>query len=380
MELKADLRKTSVSFEQLGRLVEERALYAIVDSVNCPRVPEKMIRLSGEKALSLYAGTPFEAYTAVVPWLTSLDAELLDWLVNDLWLKPWGILVFSRASLPDLFQHFRRFWAARMPNGTSAIFRFQDPRILPIFLASDEAAHCGFWNGIAAYGWSDGDAAAMVKRPEAIAQMQHYPNREGMEISASLVHALESRQMQGFIERCIAYLNSMETVLPADRCAFFESVLRYARSVGIVAELDLVRFIKMVLTWKELRSIAVVREILANPEVSGTDKVDLLCELAAFGSFEQRSGQQRGLDPESNARAGQRLLDELVNDKEFLSCHSDGPLTMSQADTRWRKVWVRLYCEEVAKRAQVTRVPVGLGLSFPVAPPPDIDFAARRAA
>jgi hypothetical protein len=129
--------------------------------------------------------------------------------------------------------------------------------------------------------------------------------------------------------------------------------------VGINLELDMLRFMQLVLGWKGMQAITPIREILTYPEVSGTDKVDLLCEMAAFAGFGPDPLRIVGLDLEANAKALQKFLDAHLNDKQFLQTRSDGTLTMSPADTRWRKEWLRYYNEEVARRAQVAQVPVG---------------------
>jgi hypothetical protein len=358
METTSDILKTAISLKQVGQLVDERAVYAIFDSVGAPRVPEKMHALAAERALSLFLGTPFESYTAVAPYLASLDPELLDWTRRELWQEPWGILVFSRTPLVELFHHFRRFLTARMPDGNSVFFRFQDPRILLAFLRSAEATSFGFWNGVAAYGWSDGESVVMVKCPRGIAQNQ--PSQQGnLAFSNELMSSLGKTQLQNFTDRCTKYFEMTGISLPAERDAFFQSILKYGSSVGIKLEIDLLRFMQLVLGWKGMQSIAVVREILSYPAVSGTDKVDLLCEMAAFGGFASSPADAPGLDRSAHRQALTEFLRKHQNDAQFLRVHPDGILTTQPADTRWRKEWMQLYCEKVASLAQVTNVPVG---------------------
>jgi hypothetical protein len=359
MEATNDLPKTAVSIEQVSRLIEARAVYAVFDSVGVPRVPAKMQALASGRALSLFLGTPFESYTAVAPYLASLDPELLDWTRRELWQGPWGILVFSRAPLDELFQHFRRFLTVHMPNGQSAFFRFQDPRILPTFLQSAESRDLGFWNGIAGYGWGEGESVAMVKCPEGAVRNPSSPQHREPSLSPELMRSFGKTQLQNFIDRCIKYFEIAGTALPPDRDAFFQSILRYAGSVEIKLEIDLLRFMQLVLGWKGMQGIPVIREILTYPGVSGTDKVDLLCEMAAFSTLGPLRVPGAGLNPDANAKAGKRFLEDHLNERQFLQAHPEGALTMSQADARWRKEWVKLYTEEVAKQAQVTRVQAG---------------------
>ena len=355
----SDFRKTTVSLDQVSRFIGERAAYAVFDSVGAPRIPEKMYKLGTQQALSLYAGSPFESYTAVAPYLAILDQELFDWIRGEIWEEPWGVMIFTRSPLDLLFEHFRRFLTIQLPNGESAFFRFQDPRILPVFLESAEAQSSGFWNGIAAYGWGQDDAVVIVKRPESIAETSANAPSGKLVFSTDLMRSLGKAQLQDFIDRCAKYFESCDTALPADRDAFFHSILRYAGSVGIKLEIDLLRFMQLVLGWKEMQSMPFVREILTYPEVSGTDKVDMLCEIAAFSTLGSAHQQSAGLNLEANAKASQRFLDEHLNDKQFLQDHPDGALTMAHSDTHLRKDWLKIYNEEIATLAKMTRVQVG---------------------
>jgi hypothetical protein len=359
MEATVHLPRTTVALELINQLIQQRSVYAIFDPVGAPRVPEKMHALSSERSLSLFQGTPYESYTAVAPYLASVDEELFEWIRKGLWAEPWGILLLSRSSLGELFNVFRRFITVRLPDGNACFFRFHDPRILSTFLDAEESARYEFWNGISAYGWSADDAVTLVKRPDGMAASAGEVPVSEVALSPELMNSLGKAQLKSFLDRCSKYLEGNGVTLPANRGMFFQSVFLYARSVGIVLELDLLRFLHLILGWKGMQSIAVVREILSYPEVSGTDKVDLLCELAAFAGMGPEPLRIAGLDMEANAKALQRFLDEHVNDRLFFEKHHSGALTMSIEDTRWRKEWVNYYCEFVSERAKVTRVPVG---------------------
>jgi pyruvate-formate lyase-activating enzyme len=94
----------------------------------------------------------------------------------------------------------------------------------------------------------------------------------------------------------------------------------------------------------------------------GTDKVDLLCEMAAFGGYASSPADAPGLDREAHRQALIGFLGKHKSDAQFLRAHPDGRLTTRPADARWRKEWVQLYSENVASFAQVTNVPVGSAL------------------
>jgi len=111
------------------------ALYAILDACDEPCVPEK-VRELGDRAVSLYRGAAEQDYVAIAPYLAIVDEDLLSWIVNQLWAKPWGVLVVAPVDLASLRKHFRRFLIVEDPDGKQMYFRFYDPRVLPMYLAT----------------------------------------------------------------------------------------------------------------------------------------------------------------------------------------------------------------------------------------------------
>lgn len=317
----------------------------------------KLCRLGADCALSFFGKTSFDAYTAVTPYLVRLDNDLATWIGRDLWQQPWGILIFSKATLEALFQHFRRFFYVRAPDGNSYFFRFFDPRILPVFCSSADALAYGFWHPIEAFGWSQGETAALARWTSDVPPSPDLAQK--VTLSPELMHNFEKMQLQNFLDRALAYLHAMGVELPGDPAAYVQSLLRYAVSVGIENEVDLVRFLVLVSGWGEMPSIDAARDILSYPELPGSDKVDLLCEMAAFGGYSSPPAEAPGLDREAHRQALKEFLEKHRSDARFLRIHPDGSLSLRPADARWRKEWVQLYCDKVAARAQVTFVPMG---------------------
>lgn len=353
----SSIQRSAVTFEQLRQLTEQGSVSAIVDAIGDPKIPEKMCRLQGQ-AFSLYARTRFESYSAVAPYLIRLDRDTLGWIKSALWGNPWGIFVFSRSATPELIGHFQRFLIARICDAEPRFFRFYDPRILNVYLASADCLQYGFWNGIAGYGWSEGDGVAVANPPEPLSSIQP-PSATEIAFSAVLIRSFEKAQLESFIGRCIAYLQRLEVPLPQHCETFLDSSIKYAGSVGITSELDVVRFILLILNWKEMRSLVAVREILNYPEISGTDKVDLLCEIAAFSDSENVGPLRQGLDSGAFAKALERVIEKHLHDPLFVKTHECRGLTLSPEDTRWRKEWTDYYKEEIGARAQVTHATVG---------------------
>jgi hypothetical protein len=351
------VKQITATFDQVLRILAERSVFAIFDLAGEPAAVQKLNALPANRALSLFAGTRFDAYTAVSPYLARLDSDLAAWIGRDLWQEPWGVFIVSEAALEPLFLHFRRFLHVRTADGNPFFFRFFDPRILPTFLDSADAKAFGFWHQIVAFGWSQGEVATLARwtgDPPAAPDPAHR-----VTLSPELMRNFQKLQLRNFLDRALAYLTANSAEMPTDPLPYVQSLLRYAVSAGIENEVDLVRFLLLVCGWKQMTSIAAAREILSYPELPGTDKVDLLCEMAAFGGYASSPADAPGLDREAHRLALVEFLGKHKNDAQFLRVHPDGRLTIRPADARWRKEWVQLYSEKVASLAQVTNVPVG---------------------
>ena len=333
------------------------SVFAIFDLAGQPATAQKLNALPADRALSLFSGTRFDAYTAVAPYIARMDSELAGWIGRELLAAPWGILVVSEAPLESLYRHFQRFLHVRTADGNPILFRFFDPRILPTFLASADAQAFGFWHQIGAFAWSGGESAALARwtgDPPPAPDLS-----QSVILSAELMRNYKKLQFKNFLDRALAYLALTGADLTPDPQAFVLSLLRYAVSAGIESEVDLVRFFLLVCGWKQMPSIDAAREILSYPQLPGTDKVDLLCEMAAFGGYASSPVDAPGLDREAHRQALIEFLGKHKSDVQFLRAHPDGRLTIRPADARWRKEWVQLYSEKVASLAQVTNVPVG---------------------
>jgi hypothetical protein len=360
MESLNSLKHSTVNADQMGRLIECGIAYAILDGAVAPSIARNMLaRRDDNEALSLFEGTPYRDNWAVAPYLVRLDQPVFDWIGKELAGQPWGIVLCSGRSHRELFLHFRRLITLDLPDGRPSVFRFYDPRVLPAFLGSREAKDCGIWNGISALGWEDGAAITMAKPPADGPADRATSTSAKVLVSPELAKTLALGQATDFTKRCRAYLEKLGVPLPDDPGAFIESVLKSAKSRGIAAEVDVVRFAHLLLGWKEMKSIPAAREVLTYPELAGSDRVDLLCEMAAFSVPRPKPPESFGLDVDAMEQATAQFLAQHEKDKRFQRMHPDGVLTMGRSDTRWRKQWIRLYTQQVATRAKVTDVEVG---------------------
>lgn len=135
---------TESSLDALMHVFREKPgqLYAILDSCDEPRVPEKTRELGAERAVSLYRGSVEQDYADVAPYLVSADESLVQWIEENLWNDPWGIFMFAATDLVSLRKHFRRFLTVEDPDGKRLFFRFYDPRVLKDYLETCDDEEC----------------------------------------------------------------------------------------------------------------------------------------------------------------------------------------------------------------------------------------------
>jgi hypothetical protein len=150
-------------------LVSQPKIYAVLDSVDEPEVPERVVEW-GERCTNLYIGAAERDYWAISPYLLWMQGNDLDWILTNLQPDSWGILAESGEDLKSLKRHFRRFLTVKEGNsGRSLLFRFYDPRVLPVFLESCSAEQArAFFGPIRTfYFFTDPDTAWQATLSEA---------------------------------------------------------------------------------------------------------------------------------------------------------------------------------------------------------------------
>ncbi len=149
----------SVACFELGEFADQGQLWTIVDACNQPLVPPKMYEIGEAKAVSLYQGEAEYKYAEVAPYLAHVDRSLLDWILSDLWAKPWGVFAVVKSDLETLRRHFRKFLMVKDPDGGKMYFRYYDPRVLRVFLPTclDEELEKLF-GPVQAYGVGEPDS------------------------------------------------------------------------------------------------------------------------------------------------------------------------------------------------------------------------------
>jgi hypothetical protein len=133
-----DLQSTKGKRNALSVLRTQEGLYAVLDTARSERILT-LLRESVEEHRSLYEGPHGAALADVAPYLVQLPkgSTLLESLVQEGWGKHWGVYITSMSSLLETRRHLRKFLMVDLEgNDGRFYFRFYDPRVLQIFLAT----------------------------------------------------------------------------------------------------------------------------------------------------------------------------------------------------------------------------------------------------
>lgn len=137
-----NLIRREATLVELRTIADHGHLFAVIDACDLPAVPCKVDELGHARAASLYLGTAEEMYSAIAPYVFAVDRTVLDWIVTELWGKPWGFFSVAESNLEAIRRHFRRFLLVQAPSGEHLYFRFYDPRVLEDVLDLPASSEC----------------------------------------------------------------------------------------------------------------------------------------------------------------------------------------------------------------------------------------------
>jgi len=113
-------------------------LFAIIDGAVNVTIHEKIVStlLINDRA-NLFQHTPFYNVKDAAPYLIRVKmSEAIVSMFSDIWGTSWGVFLYSNASINKLSQHLTEYLIVKDPLGEQLMFRFYDPRILPVFIES----------------------------------------------------------------------------------------------------------------------------------------------------------------------------------------------------------------------------------------------------
>jgi len=289
------LNAQATSLEQLRRFAEAGFLYAVLDSTDRPKVPQKALEL-GERAASLFRGSPDENNWAVAPYLVEVDSAVLDWIVEHLWQEPWGVFIMSKADMELLRNHLRRFLMVELPDGERWFFRFYDPRILKAYLPSCNRWELErFFGPVRAFTLLDQETSALwiVQRTQAAKALD--PNTIDTDPTTTLWWAIRGEQMAALsqtpettlCDRMVArllqiYPEYLQQVTFSDFRHAVSGWISQAAQWEITAEPDVEQYLRLCVCYEEMRDPSRYQsllEALTWPGRSAGEKIARLQEL-----------------------------------------------------------------------------------------------------
>ena len=142
------------------------SLFALLDAARDPGVLA-VLRESDQPYQSLYEGTQADDLAEYGPYLVSLDGggQFLERLIAAGWGRSWGVYLASRADFATVRHHLRRYLTVEIPGASTALFRFYDPRVLRLFLASwtPEERSC-FFGPVARFALEDAEGSVTPRQ------------------------------------------------------------------------------------------------------------------------------------------------------------------------------------------------------------------------
>ncbi len=143
----------------------ETNVFAVLDGASIPDLLAHLYSLQPE-FVCLYLGDLEPDMAEVAPYLVQLapDSEFTSWLLENGWGKHWGIFSASQADLRGMRRHFRNFLTVYDTKGKPLVFRYYDPRVLPVYLSACNPEELGkFFGPVEFYLLEDQDTGAVLQ-------------------------------------------------------------------------------------------------------------------------------------------------------------------------------------------------------------------------
>lgn len=128
--------------EELQKIlfIENARAFAVLDGAS---IPDLRMRLYETRPphYCLFRGELTPDVAEAAPYVVQLTPGTVfaDWVLGESFGKHWGIFAHSRYSIKEMRRHFRALVTVYDEDGEPMIFRYYDPRVLPIFLPSCNA-------------------------------------------------------------------------------------------------------------------------------------------------------------------------------------------------------------------------------------------------
>ncbi len=123
-------------------------VFAVLDGASAPGLVKSLYEHEPEYCC-LYRGELAPDMATVAPYLVRLEPEspFTEQVLGEGWGAHWGSFVVSTANLRILRDHFRSFHTVELPDQSTVLFRYYDPRVLRNFLPVCNAAELATFFG-----------------------------------------------------------------------------------------------------------------------------------------------------------------------------------------------------------------------------------------
>ncbi len=119
--------------------------YAVIDGAQDPQLLGLIQQCRAH--VCLISGKLDPVLAPALPWLVEVQPDeqlIIDWRTKGAG-RNWGIALESPLDLLHVKLHLKKFLNAKLPDGTVALFRFYDPRVLRTYLRAATAQELAPW-------------------------------------------------------------------------------------------------------------------------------------------------------------------------------------------------------------------------------------------
>lgn len=288
-----------VDAAELASLVDTGTLMAVLDACNEPAVVG-MTQVYSEVD-SLYQGQAAEDYSAIAPYLFSVDEKLLKWFNDQLQEKPSGIFLTSTQDRSTVRTHLRRLLKVEVPNDKQFYFRFYDPRVLPGFLATAPGQIVSeFFGCVDSFLFFEQGQLLRVTAAASTSNIQQsWPVGYRLNVSQDHLQAMDRHSKDKFARRLEKHL---VTFLPEQGASLdfvgiekrVETGMKNAEMYCLKTEREIATYVELMCTGfpdhREKHDPPVVRELMFDRRLSVDDRLNRLKEIAGASDAAMLSG------------------------------------------------------------------------------------------
>lgn len=190
----------------------ELTTYLLLDGAQIDDLLPQLYRLQGSPAVHLlYRQTAYTEWAESGPVLVRMasDAPFVQHFEAH-WRATAGVRLESAAEENTLVEHLRSLVHARLEGGQTALFRFHDPRILPLWLETLSPEERDRYMGpVQRFCLPSGDGQTLaIARGDIPAEPARYAEQPWLSLSADQLDRLNGAKRAAFDERLLQHLSA----------------------------------------------------------------------------------------------------------------------------------------------------------------------------